>query len=179
MNPNTTAPPDTWHPAAAMAALTHLATDRTYVLEVGTWLGHSALALAAADGCQTVYCVDHWEGSKQTGEVADVLSFYQRFLERIRSDARGSKVVPLFGDSERIARLFAPHSLDLVYIDGEHQYAGIMRDLLAWYRTVKPGGIICGDDYREVAQALNDFFDPDQRARLLVSADRIWSVEVR
>ena len=51
--------------------------------------------------------------------------------------------------------------LDLVYIDGDHTYDGVMEDLNAWWSKVNhQKGLICGDDYcwDGVKQACDDFF---------------------
>ena len=50
-------------------------------------------------------------------------------------------------DSADAASAFADRSLDFVYIDGDHSYAGTRRDILAWHSKVKPGGILAGHDY--------------------------------
>jgi len=56
-------------------------------------------------------------------------------------------VTVLRGDSVRMAQTIEPHSLDWVYIDGDHSYDGCLRDLLAWSDCVRAGGSIAGDDY--------------------------------
>lgn len=37
--------------------------------------------------------------------------------------------------------------LDLIYIDGDHEYDGVKSDLLLSFNKVKKGGFICGHDY--------------------------------
>lgn len=55
---------------------------------------------------------------------------------------------------------FQDKTFDLVYIDGDHTYEGVMKDLAAWYPKVKKGGIICGDDigWPGVKKAVDEFF---------------------
>jgi len=38
-------------------------------------------------------------------------------------------------------------SLNIIYIDGNHLYEFVKQDLELYYRTVKEGGLITGDDY--------------------------------
>ncbi len=38
-------------------------------------------------------------------------------------------------------------SLNFVYIDGNHEFDGVMCDIIEWAKRVKPGGIISGHDY--------------------------------
>jgi len=37
--------------------------------------------------------------------------------------------------------------LDCVYIDGDHSYEGVKRDILASWAKLKSGGVLCGHDY--------------------------------
>ncbi len=50
---------------------------------------------------------------------------------------------------------------DIVYIDGDHTYDAVRNDLDAWSSKVRPGGILCGDDYKwlGVRQAVLEFMD--------------------
>lgn len=43
--------------------------------------------------------------------------------------------------------LFPSDSLDWVYIDGNHEYEHVIADLEVFYRKLKSGGILAGDDY--------------------------------
>jgi hypothetical protein len=36
---------------------------------------------------------------------------------------------------------------DLIYIDASHEEEDVYNDVLAWYKKLKVGGIMCGDDY--------------------------------
>ena len=38
-------------------------------------------------------------------------------------------------------------SLDLCFIDADHTYEGVSKDILAYQSKVKKGGIFCGHDY--------------------------------
>ena len=59
-----------------------------------------------------------------------------------------------------VADQFEDGSCDLVYIDGDHTYEGVVKDLATWYPKVKKGGIICGDDigWAGVKKAVDEFF---------------------
>lgn len=53
---------------------------------------------------------------------------------------------------------------DVIHIDGGHDYIAVMNDLTAWWRILRPGGILIVDDYveegkfwPEVFKATNDF----------------------
>lgn len=58
------------------------------------------------------------------------------------------------------ANQFDDGSLDIVYIDGDHTYEAVVKDLAAWYPKVKKGGILCGDDigWSGVKGAVDELF---------------------
>jgi hypothetical protein len=54
-------------------------------------------------------------------------------------------------------------SLDYVYLDADHHYEAVCRDIDAWLPKVKPGGVIAGHDFCEypefgVIQAVTERF---------------------
>jgi len=50
-------------------------------------------------------------------------------------------------DSVASANMFPDEYFDFVYIDADHSYEGVVRDMKAWWPKVKKGGLFCGDDY--------------------------------
>ncbi|MEM4258240.1 MAG: class I SAM-dependent methyltransferase [Candidatus Thermoplasmatota archaeon] len=52
-----------------------------------------------------------------------------------------------------------PENLDFVYIDGNHLYDYVLKDLELYYPKVKPGGVLCGHDFNhpDVARAVAEF----------------------
>jgi hypothetical protein len=46
-----------------------------------------------------------------------------------------------------------------VSVDGDHSYAAVVADLDFWWKKVRPGGQMLGDDYwmGQVAQAVGEF----------------------
>jgi hypothetical protein len=61
--------------------------------------------------------------------------------------------------SEEAAVLFEDNYLDYVYIDGEHSYEAVMRDLTNYFPKIKVGGYLIGDDYgwTGIEPAVQDF----------------------
>jgi predicted O-methyltransferase YrrM len=54
---------------------------------------------------------------------------------------------------------FKKEYADFIYIDGDHSYKEVYRDLIAWYPKVKEGGIFAGHDVlnQDVFDAVTDF----------------------
>ena len=52
-------------------------------------------------------------------------------------------------------------SLDCVFVDGDHSYEAVRKDLEFWWKKVRSGGQMLGDDYwmEDVARAVHEFAD--------------------
>ena len=78
-----------------------------------------------------------------------------------------SYIQTLVGFSYDLVDQFDDGSIDFLFIDGDHRYEGIKKDLQDWYPKVKHGGVISGHDYNEpscgVKQAVDEYFN--SRAR--------------
>jgi predicted O-methyltransferase YrrM len=145
--------------------------------EIGTWRGDFAAAILSASSPGQLYLVDSWEyrteekyeqacygGHAQAGQEG-MDAMYQRVIDRFRSEIDSGRILVQRARSVDAAASFSDESLDWVYIDADHSYEGVKRDLDAYYRVVKSGGFLAGDDYgREdrwfglgVTQAVDEF----------------------
>jgi predicted O-methyltransferase YrrM len=122
------------------------------VVEIGSFIGDMAKRIAAWCPDAKIWCVDPWVGGYDgTDVVSDVYSryspdgVYNAFL--LNTEAYRDRVTPLRMTSLEAAKKFEDGSLDCVYIDGEHTAAAVTADIEAWLPKVKPGGLLCGDDY--------------------------------
>jgi len=70
------------------------------------------------------------------------------------------------GQSWEMANDFKDESIDFVFIDCDHVYESVKKDILAWWPKVKKGGIIAGHDFEcgehpGVDQAVGEIFKGD------------------
>jgi hypothetical protein len=58
-------------------------------------------------------------------------------------------------------------SIDLLLVDGSHEYLDVLADLLGWRPLLAPGGTLIVDDWRHppVSQAIGDSIPPDWARR--------------
>jgi len=74
--------------------------------------------------------------------------------------ARGSRWTILRSFSYDAVHFFGP-TFDFVYIDGEHSYEAVTKDMKDWWPKIKQGGILAGHDYNDTNQgtidAVNEF----------------------
>jgi hypothetical protein len=72
-------------------------------------------------------------------------------LERT-SEFRGGVVVRAVAVRSTMgAQLFFDHTLDMVFLDGDHTAEGVREDILAWAPKLRAGGVLAGHDYGHYA----------------------------
>lgn len=79
-------------------------------------------------------------------------------------------------DSVRASKLFGYGYLDMVFIDADHSYEAVLRDIRAWLPVVRNGGIISGHDYgtyKGVVRAVNEIF----KKKVQRLPGSVWYVE--
>ncbi len=132
------------------------------ILEIGSWYGASALSwgegLALHNGGQgSLTCVDGWvpffDRSKHQDDVYVAMEHslgsdtaYNIFLHNIRTLPGSINCQHLRGKSENILPLMGRDTFDVVFIDADHTYEPVKKDIMLSMPMVREGGIICGDD---------------------------------
>jgi hypothetical protein len=123
-------------------------TDVT--VEIGSWVGiFSQHLLDNLPNGGPHVMVDPWRHSDEYSDSVNAPQQEQdsRYAEALQRVSRhGSRVTVLRTVSEEAAELFGPGSVSFVYVDGDHCYAAVMRDLRAWWRQVRVGGVMAGHD---------------------------------
>lgn len=127
------------------------------ILEIGSYEGRSAVWLIrnvlGPRGGGELCCIDPWA---QEGEEDDSLwvQVEQRFDHNVSvasRDCPGIVVTKRKGMSiiELSALIASGHreSFDCVYIDGSHQAAEVLSDLLLAFELLRNGGLLICDDY--------------------------------
>lgn len=97
-----------------------------------------------------------------------VFDYAQQYAERARL---------IEGDSAASAAEIPDGSLDFVFIDADHSYEAVRRDIAAWRSKVTPGGWFGGHDYSPkfpgVIRAVDFIFG---KANVVTLPGAIWSV---
>jgi len=122
------------------------------VLEVGSFLGRTAMAMA--DAGAKVHCVDHWRGSPSDPSHLHVIAaggsddVFTEFKKRI-GDRLDRTIFPFRKPSLEAAEMhWSP--FDLIFIDAEHTYEAAKADILAWWKHLKDDGVMLIHDYMTV-----------------------------
>lgn len=121
--------------------------------EIGTCYGFYAKTLFDNNPGLMLFCVDNWDNA----ETERRERVHARSVEWFcRNHLANDRAIIIKGDSADSARFIADGSLDFVYIDADHSYEGVQRDLIAWEPKVREGGIVSGHDYYVFPNSGND-----------------------
>jgi len=104
--------------------------------EVGVRRGITTFYLLRSCRGLVMCCVDNWQG--------DWAKYRRRFFSGAKKFGR--RITVLEGDSAEMADHVADCSLDFVFIDADHEYESVRKDLIAWIPKLKPNGLLCGHD---------------------------------
>lgn len=128
------------------------------LVEVGCYLGRSLCCLgqlAKESGKPfKVIGVDHCLGSgEENGKDhhSEAVrngggNFASQLLRNVLDCELMGTVSLILSNSTTAANFFPDNSLQMVFLDAQHEYQSVKTDILAWLPKVKRGGIIGGDD---------------------------------
>jgi len=116
--------------------------------ELGVREGIGALALCKAMPGLHLLCVDPWAPWHGHLDMQRHEDDPSKFLAEARERLAGYDCEFIQARSCDWAASVPNHSLDFVYIDGDHTFDGTMLDLILWAPKVKPGGILSGHEFK-------------------------------
>src|SRR5688572_15775745 len=106
----------------ALAAYASRVPAKGVILEVGAEFGMSASIFCKVAGLDVaIYSVDLFPDN--------LLQVHQDNLQRARLSGRSKQIQ---GDSAQIGFAWQLGGIDLLFIDGDHSYNGVVRDISAW-----------------------------------------------
>lgn len=128
-------------------------------VEIGSYLGASTCFIAA--GCKNksgcVYAIDTWENQAMSEGLRDT---YKEFLQN--TSAYKDVITPIRSFSVNAAQDFSK-AIDLLFIDGDHTYEGVIEDLKSWIPKLKPNAWLILHDTGwadGVNQAIKEVVEP-------------------
>jgi predicted O-methyltransferase YrrM len=129
-------------------------TKRTglVVIEIGSYTGESADIFLSSGRVSKIYCVDPWENGYDNTDPASYqvsMNLVENEFD-IRTARYSEKVVKIKNTSSNALEHFISNgvTVDLVYIDGNHQAEYVKRDILNYLNLLKPGGFMAGHDWQ-------------------------------
>lgn len=80
-------------------------------------------------------------------------------------------------DSQNASSFFTDESFDFVYIDANHSYESVKKDIELWYPKVRKGGILSGHDYLMIDWYVDNFFAPNGKDRYIYGSNGTYNGE--
>lgn len=139
--------------------------EKMVIMEIGVFKGDFSKFILTSLNPKELHLVDPFEGLMMSGDkdgeniiYTDLSIEYQNLKNFFHNDNR---VIIHKGYSKTILNQFPDNYFDLIYIDGNHSYAGVSIDLELGYQKIKNGGLLSGHDYTikfpGCVRAVNDF----------------------
>jgi len=115
-----------------------------YALEIGSYLGASACFISAGlKGSSKLICVDTWKNDAMSEGPRDT---YEEFVKNTKNFSE--KIIMVRGFSfnvvEDVKRI--TNAIDLLFIDGDHSYQAVKKDVELYFPLLKKGGAIIFHD---------------------------------
>lgn len=138
-----------WMSEGELLWLAARAQEYDTIVEFGSFHGRSTRALADnISELGTIWAVDPWNGEYPTlnGDVIKHVStyVYPNFCENLKDHIACNRVVPVRGYSYSFK---LPFKVDMVFIDGDHRYEIVLKDIDKALDLLRDGGLICGHDW--------------------------------
>lgn len=176
-------PVDGWLSPAEEAVLFRLARvvpREQCIVELGSWLGRSAIMLGG--GSQSgnrvgVYCVDHFQAQGLAKPVLEQRApdLAGDYLGQFQANVNGAGLEQIIhavrnGSAEAGENWTGP-PVGLIFIDADHSYAAVRGDWQNWHRHMATQGITAFHDYSNPDYDVTRFVDE------LIADGRLRSVE--
>ncbi len=147
------------------------------LVEIGSYLGGSSSCLAAgvAGKGSVLHCVDTFMAENVSeGAHQDTFAMFAAHTRRYAKQIQVHR-----GFSHEVVGE-VPRPVDLLFIDGDHSWEGVTRDLRLYVPLLKEDGILILHDsaHPPIAQAIREFILPIERQRLAVLPN-LYAARVR
>lgn len=161
---------------ALMALVNEGKQKQPRVIELGSWVGLSAVMLA--EQCKAeVTCVDSFKSSPGDPLHAVAQNFGVDIIRNTfkkNAGKRYKKTIKLVeADTQAAVKQFQDGAYDFVWVDADHRHKQAKADMEAYLPKLKPGGVMAGHDFKDerwgVEKAVREVFGHDFEVR-----DGVW-----
>ena len=174
--------------------------EPTLILELGTWLGGSSIAMAKIikekDINTRIICIDTWLGSlefiglhekdeeRSLVPINGYPTIYNQFLANVMHENLQDIIIP-FPNTIQLACTFLSInniSADIIYVDGDNVFESVYSDLNNSWPLLNNKGVIFGDDLQNpstpgVKFGLNKFcLEQNIEYRQVTKFDNFWEI---
>ena len=124
----------------------NLINENTVCAEIGVWKGDFSRKIIK-NNPKHLYLIDPWKYQEYEGRWYSIeQEKMENIYQNVKRDFLNFQNVSIIRDfSENVK--FQKEMLDLIYIDGNHSYEFVLKDLNHYYKFMKKKSYITGDDY--------------------------------
>ncbi len=146
--------------------------------EIGAWKGDFSSRILSKINPRKLYLIDPYRYVAEYGEALyggrsgsqeRMNEVYKSVVNRFRTEISNERLEIIRNSSRSALSNFQDNDLDWVYIDGDHTYEYVKKDLETSWSKVRIGGFITGDDYNlmgwwedGVTKAVNEFIEQNR-----------------
>lgn len=118
------------------------------IVEIGSWKGKSTIFLGqgSKDGKQSkIYAIDPHTGSPEHKNAYGRVWTFEKFKDNIKNARVDDLIIPIVKTSEDAVRDFN-EPIELIFIDGAHEFESVKLDFEIWFPKVIKAGIMAFHD---------------------------------
>jgi predicted O-methyltransferase YrrM len=133
------------------------------IVEIGGFQGRTSIELAKGSKMGNnnhIYVIDVWDGSK-VNNTKDVYFSIETFKKNINEANVSDIITPIHSTSSKALETW-DKKIGMLFIDGDHSYNGVKKDI-KWIDYVVSGGIV----------AFHDYFLPNYKDSVVKAVDEI------
>lgn len=157
--------------------------------EIGSGMGESASIMLGFSKIHKLFCIDNWsitnnyfqEFHTPANFDVDFSKMKDIFYKRLSSQISKNRCIPIYGRSDDLALTADIDSIDVVYIDAEHTFEAVKKDLNIWFNKINSGGFLCGHDYTHcwpgVIKAVNEFVESNNLNKPMIFDDTSFLIQ--
>jgi predicted O-methyltransferase YrrM len=157
------------------------------LIEVGVWKGHSISYLAKKLKNENykfnLFAVDLFDnsnihktiGNEHLSEQIPLL--WQIYNQNLINEGVRDTINDVKQLSWEAAKLFDDNSVDFVFLDADHSYESVKKDIESWLPKIKKGGMISGHDYHNpcgVKKAVDELLPKKE-----ITINNIWIYNIK
>lgn len=128
-------------------------------VEVGVYRGDLSKRIMELWSGGTLYMVDTWRKLNDYDDISNQDSYMDCLIDTCKKiEGYEDRTIIMRTTSEVASTMFEDNSLAFVYIDANHQYDHVKKDIELWYPKVKKGGVLAGHDYINIDWYVDENF---------------------
>lgn len=149
------------------------------IAEIGVFRGKNAEVLREQFPDAHLYLIDPWMPTQEYldsgSAVSEDIKVYEKAHQRVLRLFENDPKATLIQRTSQKAASLLPNHLDLVFIDANHAYESVKKDILTYRPKIRPVGILSGHNYGRkrlpgVKQAVQEILKDD----FILGQDEVW-----